>query len=146
MKNSIPAKLVVLSVCIYASSWGGILYPRILHRLSGVSNDTLLSVPSRFAQSNLALMLITQVIAAVTEVAATRKSPARASYFGIVQASVLILYFGLLTFDMFLGPISLHHGPNFSLSAFLRFGLGAYPLALILVGVSTFLVWRENQK
>jgi len=145
MKNSIPAKLVILTVCLYASSWGGTLYPRILQRLSGVDDDTLLSAPSRLAQSNLALMLIIQLIAAVSEVAVARRSRARASYFGIIQASLLLLYFGLLTFDMFLGPVSLHHGPDFSLSEFIRFGFGAYPVALILIGASTFLVWRENQ-
>lgn len=146
MKNSIPRKLISLTVCIYASAWVGTLYPRILQRISGVGDDTLLSAPSRFAQSNLTLMLVVQVGAAVVEMALNRRMPDRSSYFGVIQASILLFYFALLTYDMFLGPISLHHGPNFSTSEFVRYGFGVYPVSVLLIGLSAFLIWRENQK
>jgi hypothetical protein len=146
MKNSTPQKLICLTVCIYASAWVGTLYPRILQRISGVNDDTLLSGQSRFAQSNLALMLIVQITAAVCEIALNRKQSERSSYFGVIQASLLILYFGLLTYDMFLGPICLHHGPHFSGSEFIGYGFGVYPVSIVLIGLSAFLVWKENKR
>jgi hypothetical protein len=146
MKNSTTHKLVCLTVCLYASSWVGTLYPRVLQRISGVNDDTLLSAPSRFAQSNLGLMVILQVAAAVSEIAFYRKHTDRSSYFAVIQASLLVLYFGLLTYDMFLGPICLHHGPHFSPSEFVRYGFGIYPVSIALVFLSAFLIRQENKK
>jgi hypothetical protein len=34
-------------------------------------------------------------------------------------------------YDGFLGPMSLHHGPDFDFSEFLQFGYGVFPVALI---------------
>jgi hypothetical protein len=146
MKNSTPQKLVCLTICLYASCSVGMLYPLILQRISGVNDDTLLSSPSRFAQSNQALMVFVQVAAAVMEIVFNRKHSRRSSYFGVIQSSLLILYFGLLTYDMFLGSMCLHHGPHFSPSEFVRYGFGVYPVAIFLVVLSAFLIRQENKK
>ena len=146
MKNRVPHKLICLTICLYASSWGGTLYPRILQRIHGVNDDTLLSAPSRFAQGNLPLMLVLQAAAAVTEIAVSRRSSLPSSYFGVIQAALLFVYFGLLTYDMFLGPISLHHGPAFSPKEFMRYGSAVYPVSLVLIAFSVILVWHENRR
>lgn len=146
MKNHIPSKIIYLTICLYASAWGGTLYPRILQRIHGVSDDTLFSAPSRYAAGNLGLMILLQFSAAVFEIALTRKAPTRRSYFAVIQTTLLVIYFSFLTFDAFLGDICLHHGPEFEPTECLVYGYGVYPVSLLLIAASWFSIWKENKK
>jgi NADH:ubiquinone oxidoreductase subunit 4 (subunit M) len=94
----------------------------------------------------LAFMVLLQVSVALIEITFNRKHTERSSYFSVIQASLLILYFGLLTYDMFLGPVCLHHGPHFSPGEFVRYGFGIYPVSIVLVVLSAFLIWKENNE
>jgi hypothetical protein len=147
--KTLPAKILMLCSMIglmHILVVTGLIFPALYARTLGMESaleaSTLMLGPTKFATDHFWIFPVILAIACVAFIAAVSRWEAKAVELLIsgLCAQGLIVWAAAFCFcfDIFTGPMCLHHGPEFELGLFFTACFGIFPvtLATLLVPIA----------